>query len=102
MPEEKLIGPIEVARDNDGWWCHPSIPNFDEDIDAYQAWLKQQKLKVIGWHMDADLDSHPYDDGEAHCVGWNPETPPGGDWFLLGIFDTEDGPYCQWAQRVRP
>jgi hypothetical protein len=50
--------------------------------------------------MDSDLDAHPYwEVGEAHCLGWNPETPIDDGWFLLGIFDTDDGPYVQWARR---
>lgn len=39
MPEEKLIGPIEAGRDESGYWYHPDIPEFDEGIDAYKAWL---------------------------------------------------------------
>ncbi len=31
MPEEKLIDPVEVVRDEDGYWYHPNIPDFDED-----------------------------------------------------------------------
>lgn len=110
MPKEsKLIGPVEVVRDSDGWWWHPQVPNFDEDIDAYKAWLSEQKLRVVGRHMDSDLEDHPYFNNEAcHCLGWEPQKPPHadgvlgfkGEWFLLGIFDTEDGPYAQWACRV--
>lgn len=39
MPEEKLIGPVYVGRDEDGYWHHPGIANFDEDHVAYKAWL---------------------------------------------------------------
>ncbi|MNI50434.1 hypothetical protein D3C73_1050940 [compost metagenome] len=45
-----------------------------------------------------ELDGHPYEDGEAHCNGWEPKSP-GTEWFLMGIFDTEDGPYVNWARR---
>lgn len=100
MPEEKLIGPIEVVRDEHGYWYHPGIPEFDEDVEAYKSWTDSQGLKVVGWHMDSDMESHPYwEAGEPHCLGWEPETPPAYDWFLLGIFDTDDGPYVQWARR---
>ena len=100
MPEGKLIGPVEVTRDEYGYWYHPGIPDFDEDHAAYKAWLDGQQLKVVGWHMDSDLESHPYwEEGAANCLGWEPEKPPAYDWFLLGIFDTEDGPYVQWASR---
>ncbi|UXV21011.1 hypothetical protein N4P55_06550 [Pseudomonas fluorescens] len=100
MPEEKLIEPAEVVRDEHGYWYHSDIPDFDEDAEAWKAWLAVQGLTAVGWHMDSDLDSHPYwEDGEAHCLGWEPETPQAYNWFLLGIFDTDDGPYVQWATR---
>ena len=37
-----------------------------------------------------ELDGHPYENGEAHCNGWEPQSP-GLEGFLMGIFDTEDG-----------
>lgn len=97
--ETALIEKAEVARDENGYWSHPDIPEFDEDFDAFKAWLETQGLKVVGWHMDSDLESHPYYEGEPHCIGWEPECPPAYRWFLLGIFDTDDGPYVQWATR---
>ncbi|WP_433899380.1 hypothetical protein [Pseudomonas sp. PSE1(2024)] len=100
MPEDKLIGPVEVARDENGFWWHPGIPAFDggEDPAPYHAWLKEQGLELTYWGMDSDLDSHPYYNGSAaHCIGWDPEAP-GPEWFLLGIFDTEDGPHVHWAR----
>lgn len=100
MPEEiKLIQRVAVERDQDGWWSHPDEPDFDEDYAAFKAWLVQQGLELKQWHMDSDIgEHHPYDDGECHCLGWEPECP-GPEWFLLGIFDTEDGPCVSWARR---
>lgn len=100
MPEEiKLIQRVAVERDQDGWWSHPDEPDFDEDLAAFNAWLVQQGLELKQWHMEADIaDHHPYDDGECHCLGWDPESP-GPEWFLLEIFDTEDGPCVSWARR---
>ena len=49
--------------------------------------------------MDSDLVEHPYFDGAGHCNGWEPESP-GPEWFLMGIFDTDDGPHVQWARRM--
>ncbi|MGB5955433.1 hypothetical protein [Pseudomonas sp.] len=100
MPEEiKLIQRVAVERDKDGWWSHPDEPDFDEDYIAFKTWLVQQGLELKQWHMDSDIaEHHPYDDGECHCLGWEPECP-GPEWFLLGIFDTEDGPCVSWARR---
>lgn len=102
MPEEmKLIGPVEVVRDKDGWWCHPGIPGFGgtEDPAPFKTWVVEQGLELKTWDMDSDLVEHPYFDGACHCNGWEPESP-GPEWFLMGIFDTEDGPHVQWARRV--
>ncbi|MEB6589681.1 hypothetical protein MXM82_11125 [Pseudomonas asiatica] len=100
LDRQQLIQPAFVRRDEDGWWSHPDEPDFDEDLGAFKAWLEQQGLELTQWHMEADIsDHHPYDDGECHCLGWEPKRP-GPDWFLLGIFDTEDGPCVSWVRRV--
>ncbi|WP_230090863.1 hypothetical protein [Pseudomonas sp. BIGb0427] len=101
MSEEmKLIQRVAVERDENGWWHHPGIPDFDgtEDPAPYKAWIAEQGLELKTWDMEAELDFHPYWDGEAHCNGWEPEAP-GPEWFLMGIFDTDDGPHVQWARR---
>ncbi len=101
MPKEKqLIQPAPVARDENGWWCHPGIPDFGgtEDPAPFKAWAVEQGLELKTWDMDSDLAEHPYFDGAGHCNGWDPESP-GPEWFLMGIFDTEDGPHVQWARR---
>ena len=101
MPEETvLIQPVAVVRDGDGWWSHPDMPDFDEDYAALKAWIAEQRLELQQWHMEADIEGHhPYDDGACHCLGWSP-TAPAREWFLLGIFDSEDGPCVSWARRV--
>jgi len=102
----KPFGPMEVKRDHNGWWWHQGIPDFGgtEDPAPYHAWLAEQGLELRYWSMERDLDSHPYWDGTVGCegcVGWDPKSP-GPEWFLLGIFDTEDGPHVHWARRVTP
>lgn len=100
MPVETvLIQPVAVVRDKDGWWYHPDIPDFGggEDPAPYIAWTKEQGLELKGWHSGDELEELP--DEDAACTAWNPE-PPGPEWFLMGIFDTDDGPYVQWARRV--
>ena len=101
MPEETvLIQPVAVVRDADGWWSHPDLPDFDEDYAAFKAWIAEQRLELQQWHMEADMEGHhPYDDGACHCLGWSP-TAPAHEWFLLEIFDSEDGPCVSWARRV--
>lgn len=95
------FGPVEVLRDKDGWWYHPNVPDFGggEDPAPYIAWVAEQGLELKGWHSGDELDSHIHEPCDASCNGWNPMSP-GPEWFLMGIFDTEDGPYAQWARRV--
>ncbi|KPY65174.1 Uncharacterized protein ALO94_01004, partial [Pseudomonas syringae pv. spinaceae] len=82
-----------------GWWWHPGIPDFGggEDPAPYVAWVEDQGLELKGWNSGDETYDIPAQD--AACNGWNPESP-GPEWFLMGIFDTEDGPYVQWARRL--
>ncbi|OLS61850.1 hypothetical protein [Pseudomonas putida] len=98
--EIKLIQPTAVARDANGWWLHPELPAFDGCWTVLAHWLSQQGLELKRWTMEADIsDHHPYDDGAAHCIGWEPASP-GAEWFLLAINDSEDGPCVTWARRA--
>lgn len=101
LDRQHLIKAAFVRRDENGWWHHPGIPDFGgtEDPAPFKAWVAEQGLELKTWDMDSDLVEHPYFDGAAHCNDWEPESP-GPEWFLMGIFDTEDGPHVQWARRV--
>ena len=98
-----MFGPAQVERDTDGWWQHPSLPSFYGDSEAFRSWLQNQGLELNQWSMESDgPEDHPYwlgAGGATHCLGWNPRSP-GPEWFLLGIFDTENGPYVSWVRRV--
>ncbi|WP_272233832.1 hypothetical protein [Pseudomonas syringae] len=48
MLEKSLIGPVEVKRDEDGYWHHPGVPDFDEDVAAYKEWVAAQRIEIIG------------------------------------------------------
>jgi hypothetical protein len=101
-----LIGPAPVARDEDGHWWHPGMPEFDEgEDDKFNNWKRQQGLETTLVHMESDLDDdHPtmvsyYDLCDPNCSGWEPTPPAGDGWFTLFICDTEDGPLWVWARR---
>lgn len=103
----KLIQPMAVTRDELGFWSHPDIPDFDEDGQAYRAWLKHQGLETSFASLESEDDDHPVyksyyhdDDPDPSVAGWNPDPPKGEGWFVLSIHDTEDGPYYVWARRV--
>ncbi|WP_409286875.1 hypothetical protein [Pseudomonas guariconensis] len=103
IQEPTLIGPAAVERDADGWWKHPDLPTFNEDIVQFSGWLQTQRLELVHWSMECDgPEDHPYWDGMGgypHCRGWYPNAP-GPEWFLLSILDTEHGPRVSWVRRV--
>jgi len=75
--------------------CSLHDAGYHERGARYPKTWAAEDLKT--WSMDCDLDDHPYWDLTSNCcgcVGWYPESP-GPEWFLLGIFDTEDGPHVQ-------
>jgi hypothetical protein len=98
------IGPMPVGRDENGWWSHPAIPNFDDDVDSYLAWVKAVGLEMKYKALESDPD-HPlynawFEEGECNASSWEPEEPTGDGWFTFSIHDSEDGPIWAWARRV--
>ena len=98
------IGPLPVDRDENGWWSHPAIPNFDEDVDSYLAWVKALGLEMKYKALESDPDHLLYDawfeHGECNASSWSPEEPVGDGWFTFSIHDSEDGPIWAWARRI--
>lgn len=96
---------IPVERDEDGAWSNPAIPDFDEDMDAYNAWIKAQGLEVTYTMLESEDLDHPayvhyFDEENSSFADWNPEPPTGDGWYTFSIHDTEDGPAWVWASRV--
>ena len=99
-----LIQPIPMQRDEQGYWSHPGIPDFDEDDKAYKAWLKAQDLEIRYTMLEDEPDDHPvrYCYFEEECgdvSAWVVPPPRGEGWFAITIHDTEDGPVWVWARR---
>ena len=102
---KKLIEAVEVTRDSEGYWSHPSMPNFNEDTpqSEYLDWLEAQQLEVKIDDLE-DYDSHPahnryFGDIEADISDWQSERPRGDGWFTLTIHMTEDSAVWVWARR---
>lgn len=104
----ELIQPVEVVRDADGGWSHPQLPDFGEaehiPVEEWQAWLNDQQLECVCVEFEYDapeeLTDAWADDGCAPMAKWEPTKPEGDGWFMLGIWDTEDGPVCYWLRRI--
>lgn len=98
-------GPAVVSRDDDGFWCHPAAPDFYEGTPAetYAAWYADKSLEIKGHYMESrsEVLTERWDQGDMSAVAeWQPEPPEGEGWYLWSIFDTEDGPYCEFARRI--
>jgi hypothetical protein len=106
MPEEiKLIQVAPVVRDENGFFQHPDLPDFDEgDGDKSKAWIAEQGLEVamvsLEYHSDEAVSERYFEAGDQDCSYWEPDRPEGDDWFCLAIHDADDGPVCWWARRV--
>lgn len=100
-------GPAVVVQDADGFWAHPATPQFEESTPYSECmdWYSKQGLEVKGHYMEGDSDdlTARWDDGDLSAVAdWQPSVPEGEGWYLWSIFDTEDGPYCEFARRAAP
>jgi hypothetical protein len=98
------IGPMPVERDENGWWLHPGIPNFDEDHKSFSAWVKavglEVKYKCLESYPEHPLYDAWFERGECDASSWEPEAPNGEGWFTFSIHDSEDGPVWVWARRA--
>lgn len=98
-----LIQPAPVIRDENGFFQHPDLPDFDEgDGDKCKAWVAEQELEVgmvsLEYHSDEAISDRYFEAGDPDCSYWEPDQPDGEGWFCLAIHDTDDGPVCWWAR----
>ncbi|RMM37233.1 hypothetical protein ALQ80_00655 [Pseudomonas coronafaciens pv. oryzae] len=100
-----LIKSWPVKRDENGFFQHPDLPDFDEgDGDKCKAWIAEQGLEVVKdeleYASDKAVADRYFEAGDPDCSYWEPDRPDGEGWFCLAIHDTDDGPVCWWARRV--
>ncbi len=104
MPEEKqLILPLQVVRDEHGFWTHPAWPDDGEECALPINWFSDQGLEVGLVSMEDDgpeeLNVEWFEaGGDYDCTPWQPGKPAGDGWFAFSIHDTEDGPVCVWVR----
>ena len=110
-----MLQPQTVIRDSYGDWTHPALTELfsrggdpeREHIpgDEWSAWLAEHNIETDWQSMEYELDdTHPawirhFDEGNPGSVGWDPE-PPGPEWHMLTIHDTEDGPVVCWYREI--
>lgn len=109
-----MLAPETVTRNEDGHWTHSALMDLLDSEgelretvpdDEWNAWLAEHNIEFQVSAMEYDLESehpvfiHHFEDGNAGCVGWEP-SPPGPEWCMLSIHDTEDGPVVIWYREI--
>ena len=95
------IKPYIVNRDKNGFWTHPSLPDFGEDIMDYTPWLDKNNI-TVKWYYLEDCNNESivtkyFEDNDTTAINeWQPSCDDTGS-FLLSIHDTEDGPIAVFA-----
>lgn len=98
------IQPMEVQRDRNGYWGHPDLPQIETN-EQFEAWIAAQGLQYSIHCLDGDdgigaEDAlERYSNGDIDILAWQPSKPHGEGWFIVSIYDTEDGPVCLWVRR---
>jgi hypothetical protein len=99
-----MLTPERVRRDRYGFWLHPLLGRLREgqqitDLEEARA----MELCFRSFELDAPRDLlglyHSVRGDWARAVrAWQPTEPEGAGWFLVAVYDTEDGPYACFAR----
>lgn len=98
-----MIKPIEVLRDQYGYWSHPDYLAFCDGREfipssEFNQWMESQGLQWSVAYRD-EIETDPDVDG-FDLSSWEPKSPDGEGWFVGSIHDTEDGAVCIWLRSV--
>lgn len=88
------------ARDEDGMCVHPALMQTDDEANVLLL-LAAYGIRgaLVGMEDDAPALYEAYSEsGNADCSAWTPTPPAGNGWLLLGVWDTEDGPYALFGR----
>ena len=82
-----------VNRNANGYWLHSSInPSEINWIDQLPG---AQGMELVFITMQGSVSPERYlryQSGDYNIMDWNPCICEEGDWFLVGIYETEFGP----------
>lgn len=98
------IRPVELTRDENGFWYHPDIP-WDR-VPEEQSPAPYLNFAGYETHWSEMYDELSNEENDQYANSnspdvsfWAPKVPAGPEWFLAAIYDTEDGPVALW---IRP
>ena len=94
--------PVEPDRDQSGYYIHPGMPNFHDDGNGVANWIYEQQLTIKVDYLYEESDTSEafinYFNHDGGAEKWQPTRPDGTGWFMLALFDSDDGPICWWAR----
>lgn len=105
--ETKLLTPVEVVRDSEGYWTHPILKSyFDPELEQwdFSMYPLHNEYEVKQIYIDDDYYA-PHglvlalDDGDCNVSEWKPTPPDGEVWFLVWIAYSEDGPFALFIRQ---
>lgn len=111
MNDKTLFDPARLPpRDEYGMTFHPDLedprwehPDLGEEYLSAEAILAAGfESRHVAFEYDApeELLNRYFEDGDAGVSDWEPTSPEGEGWVLVGIWDTEDGPYAMFVRRI--
>ena len=112
MMEINQLKPVDVVRDEYGFWTHPVLDQYLHQVLGDREFMTESEhiRMVIHFNIDLHRDEMEWDcteeladkywgDGDIDAVKeWLPTPPNGEGWFLVSINDTDDGPVAWWAK----
>lgn len=111
MSDLDLFNPARLPpRDENGMTFHPDLDNERwEHPELGEEYLSAEALRDAGFESrqvafeyDAPeaLRDRYYEGDDPDVSAWEPTSPEGEGWALVGIWDTEDGPYAMFVRRI--
>lgn len=106
FPLQRTIVAMPVERDENGFWYHPLWPALATPEETSEEPTARALGLELGWVRmeDQAYEAHVLrcENGEADCSAWTPRPPDDHPaWFLIAIFDTEDGAVAHWCRPLR-
>jgi len=112
MNDQTLFDPARLPpRDECGMTFHPDLEDERwEHPDLGEEYLSSEAILAAGFESrqvmleydDAseEVRDRYYNGGDGGVPDWNPTSPEGEGWILVGIWDTEDSPCAMFVRRV--
>ncbi|MCF2827113.1 MULTISPECIES: hypothetical protein [unclassified Pseudoalteromonas] len=102
LPASNPLKPVEVQRDENGYWSHPDWPMWDDgntfiEIHNY-ALSRGFRLCLDKFENSCTVEQEEsyYKQGNTNINSWHPTcNTPGA--FLLSIHEADDGPIAVFA-----